>query len=400
MNFPEIPSNENERLHALKEYSILDTLPEEEYEDITYLASQICKTPISLISLIDDKRQWFKSRHGIDESQTPREVSFCAHVINDPTNILVVNDSRKDIRFHDNPMVTGDPFVIFYAGVPLVNPDGYPLGTLCVIDKKPKNLHTLQLKALKSLSNQIIKVFELRKKKLELEALNYSLESQNKALTRFAHITAHDLKSPLTNIIMLADHVKSSYATIPEQDLIEFLGLIDTSSYELLHLIDGILQHSKETHLLSSNKEDISVTGLIRQVMGLVDVRNEVVFTCPEKEINVFTNKIALQQILINLITNGIKYNDKDEIKISVQAEESDELIRISIEDNGPGIKAEDQERIFQIFETASLTDREGKTGTGIGLSVVKTLVEGLGGTITVKTEIGKGSTFEFTIKK
>lgn len=400
MENPKIPKNEKERLNALKEYSILDTLPKEEYEDIANLASQICQTPVSLITLIDDKRQWFKSHIGVNASETPRNIAFCAHAINDPYNIMIVPDSRKDIRFHDNPLVTGEPHVIFYAGVPLVNPDGYPLGTLCVIDNKPNELNEVQLKTLKSLSNQIITLFEFRKNQLTLKSINYELESQNLALTQFANVTAHDLKSPLSNIIMLADLLESDYSNLPEQDILEFISLIGTSSSELLDLIDGILRHSKETHLLSTSKEEIHLTDLIRKVIDLVGASKEVIFTLPQEEINIFSNKIALKQILINLITNGIKYNDKDKIRISIRVSETDEFVRFNIEDNGPGIREENKERLFQIFETSSNTDREGKTGIGIGLATVKTLVEGLGGTVHLETEIGKGSNFEFTIKK
>ena len=121
MKFPEIPVNELQRLDALKEYSILDTLPEKEFDELTALASFICKTPISLISLVDDKRQWFKSKKGLNANETAKELAFCAHAINAPNELFVVPDSRKDDRFHDNPLVTDAPFVIFYAGVPLIS---------------------------------------------------------------------------------------------------------------------------------------------------------------------------------------------------------------------------------------------------------------------------------------
>lgn len=155
MIVPKIPVDEYNRLEALKEYSILDTLPEKEYDEITFLASQICRTPISLISLIDDKRQWFKSHYGLDATETPKDVAFCAHAINDKEKMFVVADSRKDERFHDNPLVTDDPFVIFYAGVPLVTSEGYALGTLCVIDHEPRTLDESQAEALQALSNQL-----------------------------------------------------------------------------------------------------------------------------------------------------------------------------------------------------------------------------------------------------
>src|SRR5436190_14980340 len=121
---PQTPANEQERLQALYEYDILDTLPEKDFDYLTRIAAQICDTPISLITLIDSSRQWFKSHHGIDVQETGKELSFCAHAINTPQQIMVVPDTRLDERFADNPFVTGEPNAVFYAGVPLVTEKG------------------------------------------------------------------------------------------------------------------------------------------------------------------------------------------------------------------------------------------------------------------------------------
>lgn len=163
MQKPIIPENEMARLSALKEYNLLDTLPEKDFDDITMLASHICDTPISTITLIDTNRQFFKSHHGLTNNETPRDYAFCAHAINDPDKIFIVSDSTKDQRFFDNPLVTGEPKVIFYAGIPLVTTDGFSLGTLCVIDNKPRNLSEAQLNALKALSNQVMRLLELKR---------------------------------------------------------------------------------------------------------------------------------------------------------------------------------------------------------------------------------------------
>ena len=161
MNAP-LPTNEAERLAALKEYHILDTETEQSYDDITTLAAQICEAPIAMVSLVDDTRQWFKSRVGVAQQQTPREVAFCAHAILQ-SKPFIVKDATKDRRFADSALVTGEPHIRFYAGIPLTNPEGLALGTLCVVDHHPRRLSAAQQKALQALSRQIMTLLELKR---------------------------------------------------------------------------------------------------------------------------------------------------------------------------------------------------------------------------------------------
>lgn len=156
MTEPRIAQNETQRLRALHAYKILDTLAEQAYDDLTCLAAQICDAPIALISLVDRDRQWFKSRVGLDAEETSRKVSFCAHAIHHPGELLEVEDALEDQRFAGNPLVTGDPHIRFYAGMPIVDAAGLALGTLCVIDRKPRVLKQDQRRALKALSRQVM----------------------------------------------------------------------------------------------------------------------------------------------------------------------------------------------------------------------------------------------------
>ena len=401
MKSPEIPKDELQRLNALKEYSVLDTMAELEYDDITFLASQICGTPISLISLIDDKRQWFKSHWGLEATETPREFAFCAHAINDKNNIFIIPDSRKDERFHDNPLVTGDPHVIFYAGIPLTNKDGFALGTLCVIDNEPKSLNQFQIKALKSLSNQIIALFDLRKKSFELQTKAKEIEAQNIVLKKFAGNAAHDIKSPLATIVMVADLLGHQYADQLDGHGMELVRMINSSAMNLSNFIDGILKYSMDSYMLSGDKKLVNIGETLNALIQLIDPMKEAEFIFNfQSDFKIYTNKVALDQIFLNLLVNAIKYNDKEQSQILILVEDYKELMKFNVIDNGPGIPKEDQQRIFQIFETTSNTDKSGAKGTGIGLATVKSLVEGLGGTITLTSEIGKGSNFEFTIRK
>ena len=165
------PPNEAERQRALELYEVLDTLPEQVFDDITFLAAQICDAPISLFSLIDKERQWFKSAVGLPLGETHRELAFCAHAINKPNEIFIVPETLIDERFADHPSVKGGPYIRSYAGAPLVTPDGLAIGTLCVIDRKPRQLTAKQLSALEALSRQVVMHLEMRKAVFDLERL-------------------------------------------------------------------------------------------------------------------------------------------------------------------------------------------------------------------------------------
>ncbi|HEX8464306.1 MAG TPA: sensor domain-containing diguanylate cyclase [Abditibacterium sp.] len=171
-----LPANETARLETLHQSGLLDSLPEQAYDDITLLASHICGTPMAVMSLVDGERQWFKSKVGIEGSETPREHSFCAHAILEPQSLFIVPDARLDPRFADNPAVVADPSIRFYAGAPLVTPEGHALGSLCVVDRKPRVLTEIQKQALQALSRQVMAQFTLHEQTQQLQSLNEQLE--------------------------------------------------------------------------------------------------------------------------------------------------------------------------------------------------------------------------------
>ena len=164
------------RLEALRRYHILDTAPEQVFDDITNLASYICQAPISLMSLVDQDRQWFKSKVGLDVDETHRDHAFCAHTVFEG-KLLIVEDATKDARFAANPLVTGDPTIRFYAGAPLLTPDGYSLGSLCVIDREPRELTIEQRMALEALARQVVGQLELRRVSHDLAAAAENLKT-------------------------------------------------------------------------------------------------------------------------------------------------------------------------------------------------------------------------------
>jgi GAF domain-containing protein len=180
------PAVEAARIAALNRYAILDSEPEESFDDLVVLAAHVCKTPMALLSLVDDHRQWFKSKVGVEASETPKEISVCAHAIQQQ-DLFIVPDMRADARFRENPLVVGEPHIRFYAGAPLVNEDGFALGTLCVVDREPRELDEEQKAALQSLSRLALRQMELRK---NLQMLKEALSDR----TREEHAREMEIK--------------------------------------------------------------------------------------------------------------------------------------------------------------------------------------------------------------
>ena len=197
-----IPQNEKKRLKVLWQYEVLDTVPEEVFDDLTELAARICEAPIALISLVDEKRQWFKSKVGVTLNETSRDLSFCGYAITQP-DLFIVPDATRDKRFAGNPLVTSEPKIRFYAGAPLITPDGHALGTLCVIDKVPRELRLEQKQALRILAHHVVSQLELRRRSRELgdvrregERFKSELEKARAELARARHELAQRKARP------------------------------------------------------------------------------------------------------------------------------------------------------------------------------------------------------------
>ncbi len=400
MKAPQDHEKERERLVELESYSILDTLPESDYDNITALAAEICNTEISLISLLDNKRQWFKSHHGLNSEETPKEYSFCAHAINDPKDIFIVQDARMDERFHDNPLVTGEPYVIFYAGVPLTSDNGLPLGTLCIIDHKPKLLSKSQIQSLSALGKQVMNLLNLRKTKQELEKALEGLEEKNQELERFAFVAAHDLKSPLSGIAKMTSLFQEEHASAINSEGNKMLNIIKRSARKLKGLIDGLLEYSKSEYVLKEKKSTIDIDDMREEILGLFSYETKLSVDLKSSVEQITTNKAALDQVVINLVANAIKYNDKEEVEIEIGITVKNAHYEFYVQDNGPGILPKHHDKIFEIFSVMTHKDRFGNSGNGIGLATVKKIVENSGGTIRLESKPNQGAKFIFTIEK
>lgn len=395
---PKLPKNEKQRLKAVKEYKLLDTLPEEDFDNITNLVANICDVPISLITLLDADRNFLKSHYGIPFNESPRNISFCGHAILENNSIFIVEDATKDQRFYDNPLIK-DHNVKFYAGVPLINPEGFPLGTLCVYDVKPKKLTKQQQEAMIILAKQVVNLFELRLKNNQLTNAYYLLDERHQSLKTFAGKVSHDLKSPLANITSLSQLFKDELkASNPEINL-EYLDFIEESADTLRAYIDGILKHYKSEALLQDKKQTIDLSNIfndVKQMLSLKDTQFKLKNNSNLGDIN----KSAITQIILNLVDNAVKYNTNNNPLVVLDYKENETHHHFSVSDNGNGIPESKKESLFDLFNTAHDADKYGNKGTGIGLYTVKTLVEKLGGEVSLTSKVNEGTTFSFSVEK
>ncbi|NET72065.1 MAG: GAF domain-containing sensor histidine kinase [Sphaerospermopsis sp. SIO1G2] len=214
MKIAPLPDNEGQRLEALKKYQILDTLEEVGFDDLTALAAYICDTPIALISLIDEHRQWFKSKIGLEVTETPRELAFCAHAILEPKKTFIIPNTLEDKRFSDNPFVTGKPHIRFYVGTPLVTSEGLPLGTICAIDNQPKKLTATQIAAMEKLARQVITQMELKISLIKLEEniiQRENIEQELKTNNKYLFSTLNKLRRTQAKLI----HAEKMSSLVP-----------------------------------------------------------------------------------------------------------------------------------------------------------------------------------------
>lgn len=410
-----ILENEAMRLKELLSYQLLDTAPEGEYDDITKIASEICDTPIALVTLVDNDRQWFKSKQGIDVDQTPRDVSFCGHAIHGQ-EVFVIEDALKDVRFADNPLVVGAPSVRFYAGAPLVTPSGYGIGTLCVIDHVPRKLNERQIEVLAALARTIVRSFELRKTQIENKkfveevkvASQALLESQQQmvysakmaSLGEMAAGVAHEINNPLAIITGKCDSLLSKFSE----------GIVDRNEIEtaLLKMRNSGVRAAKiikslryfagdaekvpfEDHKFKDIFEDVSsfFTEKAQKSNISILVKGDIDF-------NLNCNRIQIEQVLLNLILNAMDAVEgarNPEIIVSTKIEGS--KVSIRIQDNGIGISSAAAGKIMTPFFT---TKPVGK-GVGLGLSISKGIVEAHGGDLVVES-LSSPTVFLITLPK
>ncbi|NJB94286.1 GAF domain-containing sensor histidine kinase [Xanthomonas arboricola] len=377
------PPSEALRLQALRSYGILDTPREAAFEDITRLASIICQTPIALISLVDAERQWFKSERGMGERETPLFKSMCAHALLD-SDVLVVPDTREDVRFARNPLVTGEAPLHFYAGAVLKTSEGLPLGTVCVLDRQPRQLSAEQVDALRALARQTMAQLELRR------ALQVAEES-DRYRSRLMAIAGHDLKTPLRTAAYAIDKMRRHANVDSVPTLVTARDAINLVARNLDEL--ATLAAASET--ATPDLQPLALEDVLHSVLGVW--RQPAINKClalrhVPTSLRVRSHPTLLTTLLGNLIGNAVKYTERGRVLVGVRRRPGHAVVEII--DSGIGLNLDHPEQVFQAFRQADPRS----DGLGIGLWIVHRTAETLGCEVDVRPRPGGGTCFSVRI--
>ena len=390
-----LPQNEDERLAELLSYDVLDTEAEQLFDDLTALASQICETPIALISLIDPNRQWFKSRVGLDAEETSRDIAFCSHAILQ-SDVFEIPNATLDPRFHDNPLVTGAPDIRFYAGAPLITPSGHAIGTLCAIDSKPRKLTETQKASLQTLSKSVVAHLELKRKNRELERT-----SQFKS--DFLSYVSHEIRTPLNAINTFSQllegeaqklNLPSSFTTP--------LSHVSQSGERLLEIVNSVLDIKQiEAGKMRVMPRAVNTKDFFTHLFSLTKIRAEdsgIVFSTSIDDAvpdSLFFDDTKFGQVALNLLSNAIKFTNHGK-SVKAQVKYKNGKVIFNVIDQGIGMSDDDQKRLFTPFER--MENARQISGTGLGLNISKRLVELMDGSIKVSSKLNHGTRISVTL--
>ncbi len=396
---------EEKRLAALKSFELLDTETEERFDRITRLATRTMGTRIALVSLIDSDRQWFKSCQGLNVLETERSISFCTHAI-EQDDVFVVLDAHKNDQFKDNPLVTGEPFIRFYAGAQLTVAGGENIGTLCIIDPTPRETFSDEEKAqLRFLASLVMDQANARllKRKMKrqsvareqaealLEAKGLELHEQrlhaefaNRTKTEFLANVGHELKTPLNAIIGFSDLMLQGIGGTLSDQHQEYMRDIVQSGHQLRHVIEQILAISRYDPDAEAIVDDVAPGPLLKVIVDNMQhqslARRVTLDLQGAEEAGVVeTDARFLAQVLRPVIDNAVKFSPGNaRVRIVLETDGHDALC-IHIEDDGPGIPLEKLKHVFEPFFQIDGGLNRVLEGTGLGLTVAKQCADRLG---------------------
>ncbi len=383
----------------LKDYSIIHSGPDKNYDQLTFLTASICKVPVALLSIVDRNRVWLKSGFGLNIEEIKWDPGFSQAVLNSATDGYSINYSEDPDIFDTSKEAFLKDYK-FYSGLKIKNLQGYPIAILGILDTKERSLEGFQSEALQALANQYGRLFECSKQNLKFQQNQNKLKHKYRELEKFTSLVSHDIKSPLANIISLTELLKEENTDKFDAQTNQYLDYLVESSYSLRNYVDGILSFYRSDHMLEKDYENVDLNYLLKGIVQLYEVSQEIEIQYPKAAMLRVVNKVALTQVFLNLISNGLKYNRKKIRKIDIRFKETEGFYQFEVKDNGEGFLPEDSKKIFELFKTLQTTDREGNIGTGIGLATVKKLINSMGGDIKAEAIPGVGSNFIFSIRR
>jgi len=397
---PEHPQ-ESKRLAALKALNILDTPPEVDFDDIVELCAEVCNAPICLITVIEEERQWFKAKVGLDVDQTPRELAFCTFCILQD-GIFEIEDTHKDERVADNPLVTGEPFIRAYAGAPIWTKDGFPIGSLCVIKKEPSKLNAFQRKTLTILANQVSKQMELRMGNTELREVTQELNAHRDNLQQIIRVIGHDLRNPIGGLTSMLEILSQEFETFDQDDIKDYLTEMITSSNQAFSLLENLLEWSKAEAGMSTKKiEPVDLTALICEVLDSVApmafAKELEVIENIQPELQLSLDKRMIASVLRNLLTNAIKFSNKQG-RIELKAEVIKDSVRVEVRDFGVGMEADQVDALLCHKKISSTYGTSGEKGIGIGIGLTHDFLAQHGSRLHIESSPDKGTRASFDL--
>ena len=394
-------ADEAKRLQAVRRYDILDTPPDGAYDRITALAARIFKVPIAIVSIVDTDRIWFKSHHGLEATETGRDLGPCASAIlqNDP---YIIEDATVDVRALSNPLVAGELGLRFYAAAPLTTTDGFNLGTLCVIDRKPRTLSELEIENLRDLASLVMDQLELRLNAIrtvaELDNTKSSAENASLVETGFVSTLCHELRAPLNSILGYAQLLEVGTPSLVSSQLSSIQEILKAGWHQS-KLIDQILDLATiESGRPSVVRESVPLFEVLRECQSMMKPQAQMKgvhlgLSRNDMKWFVYADRTRLKQIVINLLSNAIKYNREGGTVIVACTGCTRERIRVSVTDTGIGLPPEKLAQLYQPYNRLG-QESGSEEGTGIGLTVTKKLVEMMKGTMGVESAVGVGTLF------
>jgi signal transduction histidine kinase len=396
-----MPIAEQERLDALHRYDILDTPPEHCYDDLVAMAALICDTPVAMMNLIDERRQWGKALYGLPSSEAPREISFCAHAILAEDDLMVVPDTLDDARFTANPLVTPTALVRFYAGARIVSPDGHAVGTICVAAPEPRELDESQAAALRALARQAAGMLELRVALAREEEQQRRLRELEEIRAEFVTFVSHEMRTPLTSIRGYLECVMETPERLDREQL-HFLTTVARNSDRLNKLVDDLVEFMRmEGDGLVLNTEHTDLAALTAEAVGAIAPtaqRKRLALTlAPAAPHHVEADAARIGQVIDNLLANAVKYTPAGG-RVEVSVERDGEAAVVRVADSGIGIPESERDRVFERFFRSSVVLDHNIPGTGLGLAISRRIVDAHGGWIGFAPRDGGGTEFSFAL--